>query len=245
MKRTLTTIVLLLAVAVAALAQTTPAPALPSVDEVLKKHVDAVGGKAALEKASSRLEKGSLDIPAMGASGTFEVYSKAPNKTLTVVTIDGAGVFLQGYDGKTGWDKDPFQGLRELSGTELATRRRASEFYGELKFKELYPKTAVTGKSKVGEREVYVVEATPAEGDPEKFYFDTQSGLMLRNDSVVDGPQGRMPTETYFEDYKAVDGIMRPHTLRQSNSAISFVIKLTEVKHNAAIEDAKFAKPAQ
>jgi hypothetical protein len=237
--------VLLLAVAVATFAQTTPAPALPALDEVLKKHVEAVGGKAAIEKANSRLEKGTLEIPAMGASGTIEVYAKAPNKMLTVVTIDGAGVFLQGYDGKIGWDKDPFQGLRELSGSELATRRRGSEFFLELKFKELYPKAAVTGKSKVGEREVYVVEATPVDGEPEKFYFDAQSGLMLRNDSVVDSPQGRMPTETYFEDYKAVDGIMRPHTLRQTNSAISFVIKVTEVKHNAAIEDAKFAKPAQ
>ncbi len=245
MKRTLTTMFLLLAMGLAAFAQTTPAPSLPSLDDVLKKSLEATGGKAAIEKVNSRVAKGTFEIPAMGASGSVETYSKAPNKTLTVVTLEGLGVITQGYDGKTAWAKDPFQGLRDLTGAELSALKREAEFFGELKFKELYPKAAVTGKSKVGEREVYVVEATPADGEPEKFYFDAQSGLLLRKDSVVDGPQGRMPSESYFEDYKAVNGIMMPHTIKQSNSAISFLIKLNDVKHNVAIEDAKFLKPAQ
>jgi hypothetical protein len=53
-----------------------------------------------------------------------------------------------------------------------------------------------------------------------------------------------MPIEVYLEDYKEVDGIKIPFTVKQVTPAFSFTIKLAEVKHNVPIDDAKFNKPA-
>src|SRR5437870_13266315 len=100
MKLTLTTIILSLLIAVTAFAQGTPrkpaadakpAAKLPTVDQVLDKYVQAIGGKAAVEKATTRVAKGSFEIPAFGATGTAEIYAKAPNKAATIVTVAGYG----------------------------------------------------------------------------------------------------------------------------------------------------------
>jgi hypothetical protein len=53
-----------------------------------------------------------------------------------------------------------------------------------------------------------------------------------------------MQFESYLDDYKVVDGVKIPHTLKQVNPAMTMVIKITEVKNNVEIEEAKFAKPS-
>jgi zinc protease len=217
---------------------------LPTVDQIIEKSINAAGGRAAIEKITSRVMKGTLEIAAMGLKGSTEAYTKAPNKTLNLTTIGGIGQFKQGYDGKIAWAEDPVQGLRELTGAELALVKRDSEMMGELKFKQLYPKSVVKGTGKVGLRDAYIVEATPTEGGPETFYFDAETGLLLRRDFVLESAQGTFPTESYLEDYKKVDGIMIPHTVRQTTPVTSFIIKITEVTHNVPIDDAKFVKPS-
>ena len=224
-------------------ADTKPAEALPSVDQILDKFVQAIGGKAAMEKVTSRVSKGNFEIPAMGAGGPIEIYAKAPNKNLVIINIPGFGVVQQGFNGTVAWSQDPTTGLRELSGPEMVSAKREAEFYADIKFKEMYPKMTVKGKDKVGDKEVYVIEATPSEGSPAQLYFDTQSGLMLRTDREAETPQGKMHVEIFLEDYKEVDGIKMPFTVKQNTPAISFTIKIDEVKHNVPVDDAKFNKP--
>jgi hypothetical protein len=225
-------------------AETKPAESLPTADQIMEKYVQAIGGKAAIEKASSRVTKGVFEIPAMGASGPIEMYAKAPNKSAMTITFPGFGTIQQGYNGQIGWAQEPTSGLRELSGAELASAQRDAEFYGPLKMKELYPKMAVTGKTKVGSGESFIVEMTPAVGKTEKWYFDTQTGLLTRIDVEVESPQGSIPFEVYLEDYRDVEGTKMPFTVRRTSPAISFTIRLEEVKNNVPVDDAKFNKPA-
>jgi len=256
MKRIMTVIFLSLAMGVAAFAQEAKpkaeakpaeakqADAMPSADQIIEKYVQAMGGKAAIEKLNSRTTKASFEIPAMGASGTVEGYEKAPNKTLAIITIPGFGVIREGFDGKVAWAEDPTSGMREKSGLELTDVKLEAEFHRPIKLKQLFPTMTVKGKEKVGEKEAYVIEAKPAEGSMEKWYFDTQTGLMIRQDAERETPQGKMPTETYLEDYKEVDGVKIPHSVRLTNPMFTISIKTEEIKHNVPVDDAKFVKPA-
>ncbi len=219
--------------------------ALPTVDAILDKYIKAVGGKEAIEKITSRSMKGSFDLEAFGVTGApVEMFAKAPNKSSMKIDIPGFGVVNQVYDGAKAWDSNPMTGLRELSGVELAQKKRGSDFYAELNFKEHYTKMEVKGKEKVGSYETYVIEATPAEGSLEKFYFDANTSLLVRHDSEVESPQGKLLMEAYPENYKAVDGVQIPHTIKQVNPAMTIVIKFTEVKNNVEIDEAKFNKPS-
>jgi hypothetical protein len=221
------------------------AAALPTVDEILEKYVKAVGGKDAIEKITSRSMKGSFSLETFGVTDApVEIFAKAPNKSSTKIDVTGFGVVNRVFDGSTGWSSDPMSGLRELKGIELAQMKRGSDFYQELNLKKYYTKLEVKSKEKVGSYETYMIEATPAEGSPEKYYFDINTGLLVRQDEESEGPQGKMLMEVYMDDYKVVDGVKIPHLMKQVNPALTMVIKITEVKNNVEIEEAKFNKPA-
>jgi hypothetical protein len=225
-----------------AAAKTTTAD--PNVDQILDKFEQAIGGRQAVEKITSRVAKGTFEVSAMGLKGEIEIYVKAPNKTLRIQHLSGVGEILDGYDGKIGWSQNPMAGLREKSGAELAAIARSSDIHAPIKTRQLYSKLEFKGKEKVGNRETYIILATPAEGAPVKMYFDTQTGLMARMDTDLEIPEGRFHIETTVDDYREVDGVKIPFTIRQESSVSSAVIKLTEVKHNVAIDDAKFNKPS-
>ena len=220
------------------------AASLPSVDQLLDKYIQALGGKAAIEKLTSRVSKGTFEAPDQGVSGSVENYAKAPNKTATVVDVPGFGLVRQGFDGAVGWAENPQTGLREMTGQELSITRRTAEFHGVLKLRELYPKMTLKGKQKVGDREAYLVEADAGDGTFRRMYFDVQTGLLVRNEIERETLQDRATFQNDLEDYREVDGVKVPFTVRQTNPNISFVVKLTEVRHNVPIDDARFAKPA-
>jgi len=220
------------------------AEALPALDQILDKLIEGSGGKAAQEKLTSRQVKGTFEIPSMGANGTFESFAKAPNKSYTAIDVPGFGLIRQSYDGAMGWEDNPMVGMRDLAGAELAARKRDADFYGALHMKELYPQMTMKAKEKVGERAAWLVEAVPAEGKPEKMYFDAETGLLVRQDAEREGPQGAAVVQVYFEDYRDVDGVKVPFTIRQVMPMFELSIKFSEVKHNVEIDDAKFAKPA-
>jgi hypothetical protein len=256
MKQTLMITILCLAIAAMATAQQKPAdqatkpPAamsttpMPTVDQILDKYVQALGGKAAIEKITSMSAKGSIDIPTFGASGTVEIWGKAPNKNGVRLDIAGFGIVQEGFNGTVAFAQDPQSGLREKTGAELAGEKLDSEFNKPLKLKQLYGKITVKGKDKVADKEAYVLEATPADSPTETWYFDAASGLLVRSDIQRESPQGKVTFQIYQEDYKEVDGVKVPHTIRNVSEAISFTLKLDEVKHNVAIDDTKFNKPA-
>lgn len=234
--------------------QTSPARALkplsassvlPSVDQILEKYVQAIGGRAAIRKLTSRAARGTFEITAAGISAPVESYEKAPNKTLQVIRIPGLGLIQSGYNGVVAFEQQPQSGLRELSGSELTKMKREADFYDDLNLKQHYTKINVTGIEQVGGSEAYTVEGITQEGETEKLYFNKTSGLLARKDESNVTPQGMIPTQAYFEDYRTVDGIKLPFTVRLVNPSIgSILLKLTDVKHNVEIDDAKFDKPA-
>lgn len=224
-------------------AETKAATSLPTVDEILTKYVTALGGKEAIEKASSRVGRGTMELEGMGLSGALELFAKAPDKSAIVIDLTGIGKIINVFDGTKGYSLDPTNGARELSGAELATAKRNADFYGPLNFKKHFSKLEVKGKEKVGTSEAYVIEATPEVGEPEKHYFAIDTGLLIRTDTNADTPQGKLAIEMSLSDYKDLDGLKVPYTLRQVTPAFTAVLKFSEVKNNVAIDDAKFAKP--
>lgn len=242
----------------------TKAPdSLPSVDQVLDRYFQALGGQAAAKKITTRVIKLSWLRPklvnggtpnaamiARGDSWAMEVYQKAPNKYLAVITSPN-GIIYQGFNGTTGWVKTP-QGQREMNSAELARVARQADLLGDFALKEQYSQMSVTGREKIDDREVYVVLGAQASSPPsgtaparrtEKLFFDTQTGLLLRRTVLTPTALGLDPEQTDFKDYTDVDGVKLPFTIIVSyldDSHLGTTRKYIEVKHNVPIEDAKF-----
>jgi zinc protease len=221
-----------------------PSAPTPSVDEVLSHQVQALGGKAALDKLTSTSEKGTFELPDFGSSGQVELFAKTGDKQLTNIELEGFGTVKRGYDGTAGWADDPQGGLRDLTGDELADMRRSSAWNAALRMKALYPGLAVTGSDKVKGHDAWVLETT-IDDLKYKLYFDEVTGLLVRHDQETKTPDGTRSTVViYFDDYKPVDGVPEPFTLSYTSPQLNWTMKLAEVKHNDPIDDAKFAKPA-
>jgi zinc protease len=226
-------------------AASVPAPIAPALtaDQILENYIKAIGGRENWKKLTTRISTGTIDVPAMNLSGLVTVREKAPNRSIFTVNFNGA-VFQQGFDGTIGWSNDPQNGLREQTGEELAETKRDSDFYHPLDLKQMYSKITVAGTDKIDDRDAYVVEASSGDLGTDKIYFDAQNGLVLRivgQHHTLDGPATF--TED-FSDFRQVDGIKLPYTVRQESPSSTFTIKFTEIRHNEAIEDASFAKPA-
>src|SRR5207249_10127604 len=80
-------------------------------DEVLAGYVAALGGRAALEKISSRVGKGNFEVSGIAMSGPVETYAKAPNLMLMVLQMPGQETFKDGFDGRVGWEQNPDDGI--------------------------------------------------------------------------------------------------------------------------------------
>ncbi len=225
-------------------AQTTPAESLPTADQVIEKYMNAVGGKAALEKLTSRISTATVEFEVFPGAFSQEIYEKAPNKQFYMLDVAQFGIVRYGFNGTVGWEDNPQTGFRELSGMRLAVMKRNSDFYRALHIKEIYPKMAVTGKETINGHSAYVLEVTPADGPAEWMYFDTESGLLLRHKGQNEAPTGPVMVETTLSDYREVDGVKLPFSTYVSRPDISFTMRVSEVKHNVPIEDSKFDKPA-
>jgi len=240
MKRVASIVVVGLVAACAALSAQTPA--LQSVDQVLEKYLAAMGGQAAFDKITSRTAKATIEIPDMGITGSMTMTEKAPNKALVVVEIANMTV-REGTDGVMAWDENPQTGLREKAGLELAEYKRGSIFNIETKLKTAYPKMTVTGRDTVNGRPAIVIDAIPEQGSPVKIFFDSETGLILKQAGSRETPEGPITFESFYDDYRTIDGIKQPHTLRQVTSRFTSVIRITEMKHNVPVDDALFRKP--
>ena len=101
----------------------------------------------------------------------------------------------------------------------------------------------LAGKALVAEKEAYVIEATSRSGIPEKLYFDTQTGLLVRRYRESKTVLGPFPLQTDFEDYQVADGVKIPLTIRWSMPGRVWGRRIAEVKHNVSIDDELFNPP--
>ena len=219
-------------------------PVLPTVDQVLDNYVKALGGKAALEKLTSRAIKGEIEWN--DGTGTAEHYLKAPNKYVSVTTLEGIimdGTLHDGFNGSAGWTLGLAGNLRDWSSAEVALAQRFRDFYKELRLKGLYQSITLKSKEKIGNKEAYVLELTPTAGRPEKMYFDLATGLLLRHEYALEGAQGVLTYEYNYDNYREVDGVKVAFTIRRMKPS-KWTLQVTEVKHNLNLDDAKFNKPA-
>ncbi|HMD31557.1 MAG TPA: hypothetical protein VKG84_06585, partial [Candidatus Acidoferrales bacterium] len=221
-----------------------PANGLPTPDWVLARYVRALGGEPALRKITSRSMRGTFEIPSRQITGEAEIDTASPDRFYSLLKISDAQQYIQAFDGKAGWSYDPQSGYTDLAGKELAQMRRGAQFEYELHFRELFPQLRIIEKATEENHPAWVVEATPPGEGPEKFYFDVETGLLLRHDSFQDTPDGEVAVVHRYSEYVAVDGVQVPTLLRHTDPAITWQVKFTDVHNNVPMDLAVFSKPA-
>lgn len=245
-------LVLLLSVVVAPAFVTSAAT--QTADEVIEKHIAALGGRDALMKISSRKATGTMTVqtPNGSISGPFEVYSKAPNKTRLYVVLDLAPMGMndkltldQKFDGTTGWALNTLQGDKQITGNQLENMKNQMFPSSLLSYKTAGVTVELLPNETVGGTSLIVLKLTPKTGSASKYYLDPQTYLVVRSTMSVNSPDmgGMIEQTSEASDYRVVDGIKVP--FRTTNSATGAVsqsatLVYDRIEHNTPIDDAIF-----
>jgi hypothetical protein len=216
----------------------TPAStSVPSIDHIFSKYFEAVGGSAA-SKTETLVLKGKREA-SQNRSWPNEITVKTPDKVLMVAT-PASGPVRQILNGDRGWSAAGTT-VRTLTPAEvLDAQRRGRELFYVIKAKPS-PGMRVSGVQKLGDRETYVVENV-TETNIERYFFDSQTGLLLRKLTLNKTMLMSFPEQVDFEDYRDVDGVKIPFVIRYSaiDTYDSWTRTFTEIKRNVAVDDTSF-----
>jgi hypothetical protein len=225
-----------------------PADGVPSVDAILDKYIQAIGGAQRVAGMKSYIAKGTGEgFFGLGGTAQIEIFANAPNQRATYIHFPDAkrGDAVWTFDGRTGWIAVPLAAVRkyELSGGELDGARLDAQLSFPGQIKQALSNLRVGTLTTVNDRQVYVVQGNGARGTFANLYFDVESGLLTRTLRYTPSAIGRVPTQTDYSDFRDVNGIKMPFSITFSWLDGRNNLKLSSVQMNVPIDPVKFGEP--
>jgi len=211
-----------------------------SADKVLKSAAKALGGEKVLRAIQSKSIQGTIVRPSDSATGNYSLITRQPN--LFVESIDLSGFeTVTGNSGRSIWKRDSRDGLRTLTGKPssdgfLLATYLASRWFDYKRDKSrvvLQPATTVNGVS------AQTVLLTSMRGVQAKLFFDTRTGLPLRDEI----PLGETTRTTDYSDYRVVNGVMEPHAISILIGNDRYEVKINKIDHNVTLAQTAFDFP--
>jgi photosynthetic reaction center cytochrome c subunit len=218
-----------------------PAPPNVTSDEVIEAYVKALGGKAAIDKISSRVMKGKMLGPG-GRQMPIEILAKAPDKRMSLVHTPN-GDSITAFDGHSGWLGAPGRPPREMAGPENDAARLDADLHFATDIPKIFQQIRVGRPEKIEDKEMVVLMAMREGQPPVKLYFDKQSGLLVRMVRYTETALGRNPTQIDYADYRDAGGAKTPYRWTIARPGGRFTIQVDEAQSNVPIDDQKFVKP--
>jgi hypothetical protein len=224
---------------------TTSSDALPSARSIVDRHVQAIGGRAAILSHTSSHATGTMSVPAAGMSGTLEVFAATkPNRALVKITLGGVGEVMEGFDGTNAWSLSPMTGAMVLQGKQLDEKRFDSEFYGELHQADRYESMKTVEKTVFEGRPCYKVSLVRRGGTEDFEFYDVATGLKAGSINTRETPMGSITTTSAESDYRKFDNVLQSTTLKQSAMGIQQVFTIANIEYDK-VDPSVFDPPAQ
>jgi hypothetical protein len=235
----------LLVVAAVLLALGAAAPA-QTVDDVVRRYLEARGGIVKLRSVQSLRLTGTMELP--GVKTPFVLELERPGRMRTEFTVEGRkGV--RAWDGRAAWEQLPLPGeLPRPMGPEDAAEARAQ---ADVDFSPLVDAAAkgytieLIGRDRLPGGDTWKLVVRGNHVPPRTMHIDAKTNLVVQtvDRRNVDGREVEFVTEV--GDYRAVSGLVFPHRIdvgpKGSPERQRLVIQRIEV--NPPLDPARFAMP--
>jgi photosynthetic reaction center cytochrome c subunit len=218
--------------------QRPPAPT-ETVDQVVAKYVQALGGEERLRKLTSAVMRGTVTNRA-GQASPVVLEQAATDRYRS--TVDSKPPSTRAYDGTAGWLQDGGN-VRELEGVRLTHAARLGDLGLALRLKDTYARLAVGRYERIDGHDAISLTGRPSPAVIERLSFDRVSGLLLRRVARLQTPMGDLPLQIDYADYRDVDGVKVPFEVRVTDWENVMTQKFAEVQLNAPVDAARFRKP--
>jgi outer membrane lipoprotein-sorting protein len=222
-----------------------PVPGGPTVDQVFERYFQALGGAQKLAAITSFTGKGTfIGFETEQTKVPVDVFAKAPSQRATVVHTR-LGDSVRVYDGRAAWIASPDRpvGLLPLTAGNLEGFKIDAMLSFPAQLKSAFNQWRITATA-IDDREVRVLQGTNSRQPPVNFYFDAESGLLVRVLRFADTAVGRVPTQIDFSDYREVSGVKMPFRWITTWTNGQATTELSELQVNVPIDAAKLSRPA-
>jgi len=231
----------------AVLALVTAPLAAETLDDVLAKHWEALGGKdkiAAVSSAKMTAKQvfGPQEVPAT-------ITWKRPDKVRMEFTLQGM-TGIQAYDGTTAWMVMPFLGKNdpeEMTGDDLKDIiEQADLIEGPLfNWQEKGHTVEFLGEDTIEGTPAWKLKLTRKNGDVSTIWLDKDAYVEIKSEGKRKRGDQEVEIESSFGDYKEVDGLYFPFSIesKPKGAPQGATITIESIELNPEIDDATFAMP--
>ncbi len=207
---------------------------------LVSNYLNALGGMDKLKSVKNVVTKMSMDL--MGQKATMEMGQKDNKMFYSEMSMNGNVMQEQRFDGVKAKVGGMGQSMAVTDGPQLDAMKEQAVTFGQLKYLSGGYEMNIKGVEDVEGEKAYKVEVVKPSGDKNYEYYSVKSGLMVRSVNSQDGPDGTPSTiTTDLSDYKAVSGVMFPHTITINGAMpVPLVMKVDSYEVNGVIPAEKF-----
>jgi outer membrane lipoprotein-sorting protein len=202
---------LLMCAAAAALLCMPSATYAQTAEEIVAKNLAAKGGEAKLKAVQTLRQTGSVKI--LGQPAHVTTTFMRPNLSRLDITIQGTTLTMM-FDGEKAWMLNPMMGPDPMQqpAEQAEMIKDQADIDGPLvDYKSKGSTIELVGTEDVGGKKAFHLRITRKALPPVEVFIDTTTYLDIKSVSVVPG-SGTM--EILFADYRSVDGLVAPFSIK-------------------------------
>jgi hypothetical protein len=249
-KMVLPIIIVLLAVPLVVVADSTTAPVDLTAAQIVERNISARGGLQAWRTVKTLSMSGKLDAGGkQKVQLPFVLEMERNRKTRLELQFNGQTA-VQVYDGTNGWKLRPFLNRRDVepyTPDELKAASLQADIDGPLvDYVAKGTKVQLEGIQSVEGHDAFNLKLTLKTGQVQHVWVDAQTFLDVKVEGTPRRLDGKFhPVATYLRDYRSVNGLMIPYVNETAVDGVKQTEKILveKVIVNPKLEDSHFSKP--
>jgi len=222
-----------------------------TLDQILQKNLDALGGADALKAVNTLVIDAKMVFQGGTSEAPMKLQVKRPNFVRTEFQIQGRPIIMA-WDGSTGWMINPMTGSTDAQKLDDATVRQVTQnadveaTLGSMSaLKAAGHALELVGKEDIGGSPAYKIRVTRKSGDVQTYFLSADTWLAVKTITKTSQMGQEMEVESLAGNYRKVSGVMIAHSTEQKVAGRTMMqMTVEKVAVNSPIDDTVFKMPA-
>ena len=220
-----------------------------TADEIVAKHIEAMGGADKWKALKAMEMKNKFSVQGMDIeSKTVIINGKSLRTDISVMGQE----IISAVDGETGWAQQPAMmgGTGEpedMPGALIKESRKQVNLGGSLlAYKESGSTLELVGKEKLEGVDVFHLKLTEKGGDVTNLFISASNYYTLKSSGKRNVQGKEIDAEVNFSNFKQVEGLTFPYTMETASPMGGMMTIETEsITLNPKVDESIFKKPAK
>jgi outer membrane lipoprotein-sorting protein len=215
-----------------------------TADELINKHITAIGGKDVIKSIKSQIVESNLSV--MGSDLTSVSYLLVGKGFKNVANFNGQEI-IQVITPTSGWMINPLAGQTDptpLPEDQVKGATGVLEVGGDLiDYAAKGSKVELAGKEKIEGIDAFKIKLTNKDGKESFYFIDPATYYVVKRESTASMNGQDLVTSAVFSNFKKTDiGYVIPYTT-VSNQGFEMTINVSKVEFNKEIDPKIFDMP--